>query len=73
MPVKEILPKLSDVPTTEGRYGAFGGRYVPETLIGALNQLSETYTRVSGDPRRVYPGRAAGAAPGSGPAAAPWL
>ncbi len=51
MPVKEILPKLSDVPTPEGRYGAFGGRYVPETLIGALNQLSETYNRVSGESR----------------------
>jgi tryptophan synthase beta chain len=40
---------MSEVPTPEGRYGVYGGRYVPETLIEALRQLEETYLRVSGD------------------------
>ena len=33
-----------------GRFGRYGGRYVPETLIGALDALTESYDRVSGDP-----------------------
>ncbi|CAG1007618.1 tryptophan synthase beta chain [Phycisphaerales bacterium] len=43
------IPKVSDVPTPHGRFGAFGGRYVPETLCEALNQLGEVYQRVSRD------------------------
>ena len=31
--------KLSAVPDSLGRFGRFGGRYVPETLSAALNQL----------------------------------
>ena len=30
---------LSQVPDSLGRFGAFGGRYVPETLSAALDQL----------------------------------
>ena len=26
-------------PDSKGRYGAFGGRYVPETLVPALDRL----------------------------------
>ncbi len=32
-------PVMSDVPDARGRYGAFGGRYVPETLVPALDRL----------------------------------
>ena len=32
-----------------GRFGKFGGRYVPETLIGALDELTEAYAAVEGD------------------------
>lgn len=42
-------PKLSDVPSPEGRYGAFGGQYVPETLMGALAQLEKVYESVRQD------------------------
>jgi tryptophan synthase beta chain len=28
-----------------GYFGAFGGRYVPETLIHALEELEEAYER----------------------------
>lgn len=34
----------------QGRYGKFGGRYVPETLIGALDQLEAAWAAVSSDP-----------------------
>jgi UMF1 family MFS transporter len=42
-------PKLSAVPNEAGRFGAFGGTYVPETLVAALKQLDDLYTQVCGD------------------------
>jgi tryptophan synthase beta chain len=30
-----------------GRFGVYGGRYVPETLVAALDELSEAYPRIS--------------------------
>jgi tryptophan synthase beta chain len=30
-----------------GRFGAYGGRYVPETLIAALDELLEAYPRIT--------------------------
>lgn len=42
-------PKLSDVPSPEGRFGAFGGQYVPETLMAALAQLEQVYDKVRHD------------------------
>ena len=38
--------RLSHLPTPDGRFGQFGGAYVPETLVNALEQLAETYERV---------------------------
>jgi len=32
-----------------GRFGEYGGRYVPETLIAALEELGEAYPRISSD------------------------
>ncbi len=46
---KPVIPRLSHVPDERGRFGAFGGAYVPETLVAALQQLEETYERVRGD------------------------
>ncbi len=34
----------------QGRFGAFGGQYVPETLMEALVELNEAYRRVREDP-----------------------
>ena len=31
-----------------GRFGGYGGRYVPETLVAALDELAEAYPRVTG-------------------------
>src|SRR5262245_66118282 len=39
------------VPDALGRFGAFGGRFVPETLMAALNRLTEEYDRAKADPR----------------------
>jgi tryptophan synthase beta chain len=36
-------------PDALGRYGAFGGRFVPETLMDALNRLAEEYERAKHD------------------------
>ena len=33
----------SQVPDIDGRFGPFGGRFVPETLIRALDELNEQY------------------------------
>ncbi len=35
--------------TTAGRFGRFGGRYVPETLMPALDELEAAYARASAD------------------------
>ncbi len=37
------------VPDALGRFGPFGGSYVPETLMGALEQLREQYAAVATD------------------------
>ncbi|RMF84050.1 MAG: tryptophan synthase subunit beta [Planctomycetota bacterium] len=37
------------VPNEHGFFGVFGGRYVPETLTYALEQLVEAYSRVRAD------------------------
>ncbi len=36
-------------PGDGGRFGQFGGRYVPETLITALDELTEAYAAALGD------------------------
>ncbi len=42
--------RLSAVPDAAGRYGRFGGQYVPETLTFALRQLAEAYDEARSDP-----------------------
>ncbi len=34
-------------PARAGRFGPYGGRYVPETLIAALDELAEAYPRIT--------------------------
>ena len=36
-------------PNDKGRFGDFGGRYVPETLIPALDELLESYENIKND------------------------
>lgn len=44
------MTQLSEVPDTAGRFGAFGGRYVPETLTAALDELATAYEKACHDP-----------------------
>ncbi|PKL87414.1 MAG: tryptophan synthase subunit beta, partial [Ignavibacteriae bacterium HGW-Ignavibacteriae-2] len=37
-------------PNSNGKYGIFGGRYVPETLMTALYELENVYNKVKNDP-----------------------
>src|SRR5438270_2679240 len=41
---------LTIPPATTGRFGVFGGRYVPETLIPALDELERAYDTARADP-----------------------
>jgi tryptophan synthase beta chain len=58
--------KVSAVKPVPGRFGAYGGRYVPETLMAALEELEREYEKVKRDKRfqarlaellRTYAGR----------------
>ncbi|MGE0813908.1 MAG: tryptophan synthase subunit beta [Vicinamibacterales bacterium] len=37
-------------PDARGYYGAFGGRFVPETLVSAVEALTDAYLQARGDP-----------------------
>ena len=37
-------------PTPDGRFGEFGGRFVPETLIPAVLELEEAFREAWADP-----------------------
>ena len=43
---KSPPPPLSHMPDPSGRYGKFGGQYVPETLMAALAELEDLYLSV---------------------------
>src|ERR1700722_19684959 len=58
-------PNSSQV-NERGRFGVYGGRYVPETLVAALEELEREYARAKRDPKfqkrldellRTYAGR----------------
>ena len=38
------------LPDARGRFGTYGGRYVPEVLIPALEELAEAWSRLRDDP-----------------------
>lgn len=42
MSVERLFPQ----PNERGRFGIYGGRYVPETLIPALDELNEAYLTI---------------------------
>jgi tryptophan synthase beta chain len=44
------LRASSQVPDAEGRFGEFGRRYVPETLMHALEELTVEYEKARRDP-----------------------
>jgi len=52
--MKELLPLFAEAPRTppdaRGRFGEYGGRFVPETLIPALDELLLAWTAARADP-----------------------
>ena len=48
------MPERCELPDGHGRFGPFGGRYVPETLTRALDQLTAEYERAAAD--AAFPG-----------------
>jgi tryptophan synthase beta subunit len=45
-----IAPLNPALPDARGRFGTYGGRYVPEVLIPALDELAEAWTALRDDP-----------------------
>ena len=41
--------KMESVPDARGRFGAYGGRYVPETLMAPLEELERAYNAARSD------------------------
>lgn len=51
MPTKADLAIAKQMPDEGGHFGDFGGRYVSETLMAALQQLEQTYEKLWRDPQ----------------------
>jgi tryptophan synthase beta chain len=45
-----MTTSLTSVPDALGHFGPYGGTYVPETLIAALQQLDAEYAKAKNDP-----------------------
>ena len=45
------MSSIAQVPDGRGRFGEFGGRYVPETLTRALDELVVEYEAAKNDPK----------------------
>src|ERR1051326_4064100 len=43
------MSSLTSVPDQRGRFGPYGGQYVPETLMFALEQLAGAYAEARAD------------------------
>ncbi|MBI1336422.1 MAG: tryptophan synthase subunit beta [Phycisphaera sp.] len=50
MSTPTATPDLTHLPDPRGRFGEFGGVYVPETLVHAVTQVAEEYARAQKDP-----------------------
>ena len=49
-PVAGSAAALAEVPDAGGHFGAYGGRFVPESLISTLNELDAQYAAAKADP-----------------------
>ena len=47
------MNNLTDLPNSDGFFGEYGGKFVPETLMHALKELDETYTKLKNNPQFV--------------------
>ncbi len=44
-----MKPYFKNYPDKRGYYGEFGGKFVPETLMPALEELEQAYGKIAGD------------------------
>ena len=44
-----VIPETTSWPDERGYYGAYGGRYVPETLVAPLEELAAAYSAAQAD------------------------
>src|SRR5689334_13888135 len=49
-PEARLVPARPSWPDATGHFGIFGGRFVPEALIAALDELAEAYEAMRVDP-----------------------
>jgi tryptophan synthase beta chain len=42
--------RAASLPDATGHFGSYGGRFVPEALVAALDELTEAYTAARADP-----------------------
>jgi tryptophan synthase beta chain len=43
------MTKLQEFPI-DGKYGKYGGKYIPETLVPAINELEDAYEKIKNNP-----------------------
>ena len=48
--MSKLTANKFSLPTPDGHFGLFGGRFVPETLMPALEQLAREYEKAKADP-----------------------
>ena len=48
---KKIKPFSGSLPDRHGHFGEYGGKFVPETLMGALEELEAAYASARRDPK----------------------
>ncbi|MGA9408385.1 MAG: hypothetical protein WBW71_14715, partial [Bacteroidota bacterium] len=41
---------IYDLPDKTGHFGIYGGRYIPETLLPAVEELTSRYIQLRDDP-----------------------
>ena len=50
VPTPDVPKPDQPTPDEQGHFGPYGGRFVPEALVAALDQLSAEWTSARGDP-----------------------
>ena len=45
-----MLPNTTTVPDKHGKFGPYGGQFVPETLMPAIEELIRAYDEARHDP-----------------------
>src|ERR671938_1630879 len=51
MPSQFFIPDpIGQVPSAEGYFGAFGGKFIPEALVAAVDEVAVEYEKAKSDP-----------------------